>query len=203
MAPKRRNPSGSAAASARFAGVRRLNLSGTSAALRAKLARVRIFLCDVDGILTDGGVYLGKGIELKRFNILDGLGLRLLQLHGIPVGWISNRPSTATVARAKELKIDFLFQQREGTKTAAVSGILKKAGLTFADLCYMGDDIVDLAVLRRAAVAVSVPNGIVETRQMADYVTRKAGGDGAVREVCDLILKAQHRWKPLIEKCSV
>ena len=170
-----------------------------SATLTAKLRRVHLLLCDVDGVLTDATVFIGDGPEFKRFHIRDGLGLVLLQREGIKVGWVSARPSPATTKRAAELKIDFLHQEK-ASKSAAVEAILKQAGLTWAQVCYVGDDIVDLGALRRAGVAVAVANAIAEARTLADYVTRAPGGHGAVREVAELILKAQGKWAGLVAK---
>ena len=169
--------------------------------LTAKFARIKIFLCDVDGILTDGSVYVGEKGETKQFYIQDGLGLKFLQREGIQVGWISNRPSPVTTRRAKELKVDFLSQDKS-SKVAAAENILKKTKLSWAETCYMGDDIVDLCLLTRAGLAVSVPNGIAEAKQAAHYVTKAVGGHGAVRETVELILKAQKKWDRLIEQYS-
>ena len=167
--------------------------------LKKKLAQVRLFLCDVDGVLTDGTVWMGNGVETKRFNIRDGLGLRLLQREGIRVGWISRRPSSATAQRAADLKIDFLHQG-DDNKVSAVEAILKQAGLNWSQTCYVGDDIVDLGALKRAGLAVVVADGIREAKALADYVTGAAGGHGAVREVVELILKAQSKWKRVVEE---
>jgi 3-deoxy-D-manno-octulosonate 8-phosphate phosphatase (KDO 8-P phosphatase) len=169
--------------------------------LKRKLAKVRVFLCDVDGVLTDGMVLMGNGVESKRFNILDGLGMRLLQQAGVKVGWISRRPSSATSMRATDLKIDHLIQI-EGSKVEAVEALLDRSGMAWGDVCYVGDDIVDLGVLRKAGVAVGVANAIDEVKAIADYVTKREGGHGAVREVIDLILKAQDRWTALIREYS-
>ena len=141
------------------------------------------------------------GREFKEFNIQDGLGLRLLQRTGVKVGWISNRPSTATQQRADELKVDFLHQDR-GSKVDAVESILRQSKLPWEAVCYVGDDIVDLGALKRAGVAVAVANAIDEARDLADYVTRAEGGRGAVREVTELILKAQNKWRPLVLEFS-
>jgi 3-deoxy-D-manno-octulosonate 8-phosphate phosphatase (KDO 8-P phosphatase) len=165
--------------------------------LRKKLARVRLFLCDVDGVLTDGTVVMGGGSELKAFHVRDGLGLRFLQQQGIRVGWVSRRPSGATTQRAEDLKIDYL-RQIDGSKVDAVEALLRETGEVWGRTCFMGDDVVDLGALRRAGLAVVPANGIPEAKKMADYVTRTAGGSGAVREVVDLILKAQGTWKELI-----
>lgn len=168
-----------------------------SKSMAARLAGVKILLCDVDGVLTNTTVLIGDGREFKQFHIQDGLGMRLLQKSGVKVGWVSNRPSTATKQRADELKIDFLFQA-EGSKIEAVEAILAKAGLNWKDVCYVGDDIVDLGALKRAGVAVAVANAIDDAKALADYVTRAEGGHGAVREVVTLILKAQQKWEPLV-----
>ena len=173
---------------------------GESGTLEARLQRVKLFLCDVDGILTDGSIFITADGEFKQFNILDGLGLRLLQNEGIKVGWISNRPSAVTERRANELKIDFLVQQKQGTKVAAVEDILRQTGLDFPAACFMGDDIVDLAVLRRVGLAIAVPGGIQETKNLAHHVTKAPGGRGAVREVVEMILKAQGKWNRLVQQ---
>jgi len=161
--------------------------------LLARLRRVKLFLCDVDGVLTDGTVWMGNGVETKRFNIRDGLGLKILRRYGIKVGWVSRRPSNATRQRAEDLEVDFLMQG-DGGKGAFVESILEQAGLNWSDVCYVGDDIVDLGVMKRAAVAVAVADGVAEAKAAADYVTKAAGGHGAVREMVELILKAQNKW---------
>jgi 3-deoxy-D-manno-octulosonate 8-phosphate phosphatase (KDO 8-P phosphatase) len=170
-------------------------------ALAARLARVKLLLCDVDGVLTRGTVLIGDGREFKEFNIHDGLGLRLLQREGVKVGWISNRPSAATQQRAEELQVDFLHQSKIN-KVAAAEDILARARLSWENVCYIGDDVVDLALLRRAGVPVAVANGIAEARALAAYVTQAEGGRGAVREVARLILEAQGKWPRLIEEFS-
>ena len=169
-------------------------------ALTGKLARIKLFLCDVDGVLTNGTVLFGDGKEYKAFNIQDGLGLLLLKRNGIKVGWLSNRPSAVTKQRADELAIDFLHQDKT-TKVAAAEMILAKARIRWEEVCFMGDDVVDLGVLRRAGVAVAVANAIVEAKALADYVTKAAGGHGAVREVARLILVAQKKWNRVIREC--
>lgn len=172
-----------------------------SKSVAAKFSRVKLFLCDVDGVLTNATVFIGDGREFKEFHIQDGLGLRLLQGQGIKVGWISNRPSTATQQRAEELKIDFVHQDK-GSKVEAIEAILKRAGCTWADVCYVGDDVVDLGALKRAGAAVAVANAIDEVKDLADYVTRAEGGKGAIREVVVLILKAQNKWQRLVLEYS-
>jgi len=166
-----------------------------------RLAKIRILLCDVDGVLTDTGIFMGGDSEIKRYNIQDGLGLRLLQSEGIKVGWISNRPSHATTLRAVELKIDFLHQ-KDGVKVEAIETILAQSKMTWEQVCYMGDDIVDLGALRRAGCAVAVANAGPEAKAAAHYVTALEGGHGAVREVVELILKAQGKWDGIIARMS-
>ena len=168
-------------------------------ATTAQFKRVKIFLTDVDGVLTDGTVTIGGRGESKRFNIRDGMGLRLLQHVGIPVGWVSNRHSAATTARAKELKVDYLWQDKL-PKFAAIEAILKKAKLSWADACYVSDDINDLAVLARVGLPVAVANAQPEVRRAAKFTTRTRGGDGAVREVCDRIIRAHGKWNAVIAR---
>jgi len=165
--------------------------------LTRALGQVKLLLCDVDGVLTDASVWLGGERETKRFNILDGLGLLLLRRAGVRVGWVSARASLATTQRARDLKIDFLHQA-EGSKVEAIEAILARAGLAWDEVCYIGDDIVDLGALQQAGVAVAVANAVAEVRAVADYVTRRRGGHGAVREVVELILKAQDKWQGLV-----
>jgi 3-deoxy-D-manno-octulosonate 8-phosphate phosphatase (KDO 8-P phosphatase) len=167
--------------------------------LRSRLARVKLFLCDVDGVLTDGAVWIGNGVESKRFNIRDGLGLKILRRNGIKVGWISRRPSSATRRRAEDLGIDFLMQD-DGGKAGFVKSILRQTGLNWPNVCYVGDDIVDIGVLKRAGVSVAVSDGVAEAKAAADYVTKAAGGQGAVREMVELILKAQNKWKQVVSE---
>ena len=120
-----------------------------SRSLKARLARVKLLLCDVDGVLTDATVLVdSRGSEAKAFNIRDGLGLVLLRRAGIRVGWISSRPSAATRYRARELKVDFLVQQK-GNKATSIERILARSGLTWEVVCYAGDDLVDLGAMRR------------------------------------------------------
>jgi len=166
--------------------------------LTARLRRVKLFLCDVDGVLTDGRIFMGDAKEYKAFNIQDGLGMLILQRSGIKVGWVSNRPSPVSQQRADELKIDYFFQAK-GSKVEAVEAILKQAQLEWADSCFIGDDVVDLGALKRAGVAIAVANAIDEAKHVAHYVTKAHGGHGAVREVVRLILVAQEKWQQVID----
>jgi 3-deoxy-D-manno-octulosonate 8-phosphate phosphatase (KDO 8-P phosphatase) len=169
--------------------------------IRSRLKRVKLLLCDVDGVLTDGSVFIGAaGGEFKQFNIQDGFGLVLLRRAGLKIGWVSARPSSATALRARELKIHFLIQQKDRlSKVAAVEKLLAREKSGWDEVCFVGDDIVDLGLLQRAGVAVAVANAVREAKATAHLVTRAAGGHGAVREVVELILKAQNKWNPFVE----
>ena len=171
--------------------------------LRSHLKRIKLLLCDVDGVLTDGTVFIGAAGEFKAFNIRDGLGLVLLRRAGLKTGWVSARPSAATKRRARELKIDFLVEQNDRTgKVAAVESLLAQTRLRWEEVCFVGDDIVDLGPLRRAGVAVAVANAVPEAKAAAHLVTRADGGRGAVREIVELILKAQGKWNSFVEHYS-
>jgi len=146
---------------------------------------------DVDGILTDGTIHLSSdGTETKQFSILDGMGLVRLGRHGIPTAWISGRPSGATTARATELKIPHLIQGRTD-KLAALQELAHHLALTRDQIVYMGDDDIDAAALHWAGIGVSVPNAMPAALESADYLTTRPAGRGAVREICEHILRAQ------------
>ena len=170
--------------------------------LRARFAKVKLLLCDVDGVLTDGCILLGSGREVKKFHIRDGLGLRILSRAGIRVGWISNRPSPATSERARELKIDYVHQGA-GSKVDVARGMMAQAGVTWTEVCYVGDDIVDLAMVGQAGVGVAVANAVEELKAQADYVTQADGGNGAVREVVEAILSAQSKWSGVVGEYAI
>jgi 3-deoxy-D-manno-octulosonate 8-phosphate phosphatase (KDO 8-P phosphatase) len=173
------------------------NLRPNQACLRRRLEKIKLFLCDVDGVLTDGTVIVGADREAKVFDIRDGLGLVFLRDAGVKIGWVSARPSMATTLRAEELKIDLLVQSKD-SKVAAVEALLAKTRLNWDDLCFVGDDVVDLGVLKRAGLAVAVADGIAEVLHAAHYVTRASGGRGAIREVVEMILKAQGHWDRIV-----
>jgi 3-deoxy-D-manno-octulosonate 8-phosphate phosphatase (KDO 8-P phosphatase) len=168
--------------------------SSKSISVAARLKRIKLFLTDVDGVMTDGTVIMGVGVELKRYDIQDGLGIVMLRNNGIKTGWVSARPSEATKARAADLKIDFLAQPTEG-KIAAIEPILSSAGLKWEHVCFVGDDVVDIGVFRKVGLAVAVANARSEAKAAAHVVTRAAGGHGAVREIIEKILKAQGKWQ--------
>jgi len=171
--------------------------------LGARLQRIKLFLCDVDGVLTDGSIFIGAAREFKRFNIRDGLGVVLARRAGLKVGWVSARPSLATKLRAAELKIDFLVQQGDHTsKTGAIEQLLAREKFLWAETCFVGDDIIDLGPIRRAGLAVAVADGVDEARAAAHFVTRARGGHGAVREVIEMILKKQDKWEQFVRNYS-
>jgi 3-deoxy-D-manno-octulosonate 8-phosphate phosphatase (KDO 8-P phosphatase) len=156
---------------------------------RARGIRVAAF--DVDGVLTDGALYYSdSGEEMKAFNVQDGHGLKMLKDSGIAVAIITSRSSRLVEARARNLGIDHLFQGA-GDKLAAFEELLGRCGVAASACAYAGDDLLDLPVLRRCGLAVTVPGAPALVRRYAHFVTRRGGGSGAVREMCELILHAQ------------
>jgi len=167
--------------------------------LAARLKRIKLFLCDVDGVMTDGAVFIGGPREIKRFNIRDGLGLIFLRRAGFEVGWVSARPSPVTEARAAELGIDFLVQQGDRIgKTGAVEKLLRRTKQNWSSVCFVGDDVVDLGPLRHAGLAVAVADARPEVKAAAHYVTRAPGGHGAIREMAEMILQSQGKWDAIV-----
>jgi 3-deoxy-D-manno-octulosonate 8-phosphate phosphatase (KDO 8-P phosphatase) len=156
--------------------------------------RVRLAIFDVDGVMTDGSLWFGpRGEALKVFNILDGHGLKLLQKAGIDTAIISGRKSSAVATRARELGIAHVIQGTGDDKIPAFERLLKKVGLGEDACSFMGDDIQDLAIMKRCGFAVAVVNAVEDVKSKAHYVTRAHGGRGAIREFCDLVLRAQGR----------
>jgi len=156
---------------------------------RAKRIRVAVF--DVDGVLTDGALYYtDAGEEMKAFNVHDGHGMRMLKDSGVALAIITSRNSRGVEARARNLGIELLFQGA-ADKLAAFNELLGRCGADAEACAYVGDDVVDLPVLKRCGLAVSVPDAPPLVRRQAHYVTRARGGRGAVREVCEVILHAQ------------
>jgi 3-deoxy-D-manno-octulosonate 8-phosphate phosphatase (KDO 8-P phosphatase) len=159
---------------------------------------------DVDGVLTDNGVWIGpvagERVELKRFNIQDGLGLRLLRTAGIPVLWLSGRHSEATALRAEELRVDELLQVPGPEKLDALGKVLSRRGLGWDEVVYVGDDLADLQIMRRVGLPIAVANAVPEIRDVAALTTKARGGDGAVREIVDALLKGRGTWTDMIER---
>jgi 3-deoxy-D-manno-octulosonate 8-phosphate phosphatase (KDO 8-P phosphatase) len=167
-------------------------------------ARVRLLGLDVDGVLTDNGVYVGPvagvRVELKRFDIQDGLGLILLKTAGLPVVWISGRSSDATTLRASELRVEELLQVPGPQKAMAFGALLERRGIAWEEVAFVGDDLADLPILRRVGLPIAVSNAVADVKQVAAYVTRAAGGHGAVREVIELLLRARGEWPGILER---
>ncbi|MEW6314598.1 MAG: 3-deoxy-manno-octulosonate-8-phosphatase KdsC [Pseudomonadota bacterium] len=162
-------------------------------AVLAKARQVRLAIFDVDGVLTDGSLYLSdSGEEIKAFNSLDGHGMKMLKASGVQLAIITGRTSRCVELRAKNLGVDLLYQGVED-KLAAYRELLARLKLEPAHTAYMGDDVVDLPVLTRCGLALAVPEAPQPVQQRAHYVTRLGGGRGAVREACELILDAQGR----------
>ncbi|MHB1249270.1 MAG: KdsC family phosphatase [Polaromonas sp.] len=173
-----------------------------SPALLLKAQGLRVAFFDVDGVLTDGGLYLSEGGEsLKRFNTLDGHGLKLLQMAGITPAVISGRDSPALRARLQALGITHAHLGTEDKRPAAEI-TLQALGLDWSAAAAMGDDWPDLPVMRRAALSCAPPNAHAEVRAQADHVTLARGGHGAVRELCDLLLVATGRYASLLQAAT-
>lgn len=165
--------------------------------LISKAAGIRLLALDVDGVLTDGRLYFtAQGDEMKAFNILDGHGIKQLQRAGVDVAIITGRNSPLTARRARDLGIKHLQQGREDKETA-LRELLQELNLPAEQSAYMGDDLPDLGAIMHAGLGLSVPNGHWYVREQADYTTETAGGEGAVREICDLILQAQNKLADL------
>jgi 3-deoxy-D-manno-octulosonate 8-phosphate phosphatase (KDO 8-P phosphatase) len=169
----------------------------------ARARKIKLFLMDVDGTITDGGVCLlalpndGGIAELKVFNSLDGVGLKMAKSMGIPCGFITGRKSAAVVQRAKETHVDYTYLG-QSTKTEAFEDCIAKAGVSPDEVAFMGDDLPDMAIASRVGLAIAVENAAAELKAICHYVTEKRGGEGTAREVVELILKAQGRWEEAI-----
>lgn len=176
----------------------------------ARARKIKLFLMDIDGTLTDGGVCLISTIaaddsgpppvsEMKVFSAKDGQGLSLAHTMGIQTGFITGRRSPAVAQRAKELKVTYVYLG-QATKMKAFEECLQKAGVTEDEVAYMGDDLPDIPLARRAGLAVSVADGADELKAVCHYTTRQLAGHGAAREVVELILKSQGRWEEAVPR---
>jgi len=165
---------------------------------QARCHRVELLISDVDGVLTDGGlVFDDQGVETKKFHVRDGLGIKLWQSAGYSFGIITARQSTIVQTRADELKVDFLRQGRED-KGAVLRDLSSERGIALERMAYIGDDLPDLLPIQSVGLGVAVANAALEVREAADHVTQSVGGQGAVRELVESILKAQGRWSDLL-----
>ena len=167
--------------------------------LKQRCQPLELILSDVDGVLTDGRLVIdNQGIETKRFHMRDGMGIRLWQKAGYHFGLITLRSSQAVKTRAAELRIE-IVRQGARDKLATLREILDELDMESRQVCYVGDDLPDLAAIRAAGLGVAVADACEEVRRVADFVTTAAGGAGGVRETIEMILKAQHRWDEAIQ----
>lgn len=178
-------------------------IAGTST-LDAALARqVRLVCFDVDGVLTDGGVILGDTagarVELKQYDIQDGLGIKMLQQAGILTAIVTGRESVSVALRAQELGVDDCVQDNQARKVRALRGLLAKYSLGWEQVAFVGDDLPDLGVMRLVGLPVCVGNATAEARRAAKLELTRTGGAGAVREFCEMLLRARGEWDTQVE----
>jgi len=166
--------------------------------LKDKAARIKLLLLDVDGVLTDGRiVYDSAGRDMKFFDVHDGLGVYALKKAGISTILITAKGSRAIGPRARDMQIEAVFAD-VSPKTKVLEKILGKYKVDLAQICFVGDDLVDLCLMKKVGLSVAVFNAAPEIKQAANYITIKQGGRGAVREVAELILKAQGKWQKIL-----
>jgi 3-deoxy-D-manno-octulosonate 8-phosphate phosphatase (KDO 8-P phosphatase) len=169
-------------------------------ALQDRLQAVRVIAMDVDGVLTDGGIELpGEGPEAKRFCVADGLGIQLALHAGLQIVWISGRESASVARRARELGVTQLYQG-SANKALPLAQIIAEGGLAGAEVAFVGDDLNDLPAFGVCGVRVAPANAVTEVKALADLVTERPGGSGAVRELCDVILKVQGKWNDALAR---
>jgi 3-deoxy-D-manno-octulosonate 8-phosphate phosphatase (KDO 8-P phosphatase) len=170
----------------------------------AVAARIRLVCFDVDGVLTDGGVVLGDNagarVELKRYDIQDGLGIMMLKWAGLNTAIITGRESESVALRAVELQVDELVQDRHARKVPAMKKLLAKRGLDWPEVAFVGDDLPDIGVMRLVGLPVAVGNATAEARACATLTLSRTGGRGAVREFCELLLRARGDWDAQVER---
>ena len=172
----------------------------TAPDLIERIQKIKMVIVDNDGVLTDGRIVYGDyGDDLKFFDVQDGFGMVLLRRAGFYTVIISGKKSSINRRRAKELMVNKIFQNAFD-KSKAFEKVVKKFKVTPEETCYIGDDLIDLPVMSRVGLAVAVPNAVEEVRQVAHYITQKSGGRGAVREVVDMLLKGQGKWKDVTER---
>ena len=162
--------------------------------VQEKLKKIKMLMLDIDGVMTDGRIIMDdEGRELKNFNVRDGHGLKVMQRYGIKVAIITGRQSNLVKHRAKDLDITDVYQ-KVFNKKEVFEKILKKHKLSPEETAFIGDDIVDIPVLKRVGFSVAVADAVDVVKKQVDYITSHKGGKGAVREVCEMILKAQEKW---------
>ena len=178
-----------------------------SSSLTEIAAGIRLLLMDVDGVLTDGKLYNvpgpdGEMVESKGFDTQDGIALQWLTWKGIKTGVISGRLSPATVARAKQVGMTYIYQGHI-EKIPILEEILRDSGITAKQVAYMGDDLTDVVVMNRVGLGIATANARPEVKKKAMHVTQNPGGQGAVREIVELLLKAQGSWDDLLRKYEI
>lgn len=178
--------------------------SKAPADLKKRAARIKVLLMDVDGTMTNGSVTLvsqpnGTALEIKTFDAHDGQGLTLAHTAGLRTGCITGRESAALLRRAGEMKMEFIYM-KQPLKMPAYEEILKKAGVSDSEVAYIGDDLPDIPILRRAGLAIAVGDAVLEAKSAAHYTTKAPAGRGAIREVVELILKSKGVWEDMIDK---
>lgn len=171
----------------------------------ATARRIRMVVLDVDGTMTDGGIYMGAttegyNIEFKRFDVGDGLGVKMLRKAGIHVAIVSGRVSKATELRALELGVEDVFQDGGARKIPVLEKLLADRGVAWDEVALLGDDLADLPVLRRVGLPATVANGVSEVRHVAKWQSLKEGGMGAVREFAEALLRARKEWTGLVDE---
>ena len=166
-------------------------------------SKIKMLITDVDGVLTNGNVIINADrMESKSFNLLDGHGVKLWHRAGFSVGFISGRESEATAIRAEQLSVEYVMQGCK-KKVPAFESMLSKSGFSAEEVAYIGDDLLDLPLVKQAGFGVAVANAVEELKQVSDYVTSVPGGSGAVREVIEYILKNTGKWQGLMERYLV
>ena len=175
-----------------------------SPALKKRAAQIKLLLMDVDGTMTDGSVTLlsqtdGAALEIKTFDAHDGQGLTLAQTAGLRTGCITGRESAALLRRAQEMKMEFIYM-KQPVKMPAYEDVLRKAGVTDSAVAYIGDDLPDIPIMRRAGLAVAVGDAVPEVKKVAHYTTKAVAGRGAVREAVELVLKSKGIWTEMLDK---
>lgn len=180
------------------------NFSKISSALKKRALPIKLLLMDVDGTMTDGGVTLlsqsdGTALEIKTFDAHDGQGLTLAHTAGLRTGCITGRESAALMRRAQEMKMEFVYMKR-ALKMPAYEEILRQAGVPDSAVAYIGDDLPDIPLMRRAGLAIAVGDAVPEVKQAAHYTTKALAGRGAVREAVELILRSRGIWEEMIDK---
>ncbi|MBI4707413.1 MAG: HAD hydrolase family protein [Candidatus Omnitrophica bacterium] len=170
----------------------------------SKLKNIKLLLLDVDGVLTDGRIiYDSRGRDMKFFDVHDGLGVYLLKkAAGIPTILITAKGSRAIIPRARDMRVEEVYAN-VSPKTDALNKILKKYKVDLSEICFVGDDLVDLCLMKRVGFPIAVFNALPEIKLNAAYITIRSGGRGAVREVAELILKAQDKWQDALKLYDV